>query len=97
MSAAERFNATGFSRWVNSDAGRVFRLCAGGVFLTTGFLMRDSAVGIALMAWSVVPLSAGIFNLCWISAVLGGPLRSATIRETQGSGAKPQVPNVTRA
>ncbi|MDO7868503.1 hypothetical protein [Nocardioides jiangxiensis] len=82
-SLAHRFNCTGFSRWVNSPAGRAFRLAAGTTFLTVGFLLRGSPVGIALMAWSLVPLSAGAFNLCWISAVLGGPLRSSTIREAQ--------------
>ncbi|TCJ29905.1 DUF2892 domain-containing protein [Nocardioides jejuensis] len=82
-SLAERFNCTGFSRWVNSPTGRGFRLTAGTTFLVVGFLLRDSGLGIALMAWSVVPLSAGAFNLCWISAVLGGPLRSMTIRQQQ--------------
>lgn len=84
-SLADRFNRTGLSRWVNSDPGRAFRLCAGAAFLTAGFLLRDSAAGIALMAWSAVPLSAGVFNLCWISAVLGGPVRSEAIRAQQAS------------
>lgn len=79
MGAADRFNETGFSRWINSGAGRAFRLAAGTAFLVTGFALRDSTLGIVLMAWSVVPLSAGAFNLCWISAVLGGPVRSREI------------------
>lgn len=79
MGAAERFNQTGFSRWINSGPGRAFRLTAGTAFLVVGFALRGSPVGVALMAWSVVPLSAGLFNLCWISAVLGGPLRSSEI------------------
>ncbi len=83
MSIADRFNQTRFSRWVNSGRGRAFRLTAGTAFLVVGFVLRESPVGIALMAWSVVPLSAGIFNLCWISAVLGGPVRSAEICAAQ--------------
>jgi len=83
MGAAARFNSTGFSRFVNSPAGRIFRLVAGTSFLTAGILLRHSPVGIALMAWSVVPLSAGFFNLCWISAVLGGPVSSMKIRAQQ--------------
>lgn len=79
MGAADRFNQTGFSRWINSAPGRAFRLTAGTAFLVTGLVLRDSTLGIVLMAWSVVPLSAGIFNLCWISAVLGGPVRSREI------------------
>jgi len=79
MGAADRFNQTGFSRWINSSPGRAFRLAAGTAFLVTGFALRDSTLGIVLMAWSVVPLSAGAFNLCWISGVLGGPVRSREI------------------
>jgi len=34
-------------------------------------------------AWSIFPLSAGIFNVCWISLWLGGPFNSARIRRLQ--------------
>jgi hypothetical protein len=83
MSAAARFNQTGFSRFINSPAGRVFRLGAAAAFLTTGILLRHSPLGIALMAWSIVPLTAGGFNLCYISGLLGGPFSSTRIREMQ--------------
>lgn len=94
-SLADRFNRTGFSRWVNSGTGRAFRLGAGAAFLTAGWVLRDSGVGIALMAWSVVPLSAGLFNLCWISAVLGGPVRSEAIRAQQASSRAPYAYEVS--
>jgi hypothetical protein len=32
------------------------------------------------MAWSALPLSAGALDLCYISAVLGGPISGAKIR-----------------
>ena len=83
MSVARRFNATEFSRWVNGPRGRAFRLVAGAAWLAFGLVFRDHWWGIAAMAWSVLPLSAGIFDLCWISAALGGPLRSRTIRAGQ--------------
>lgn len=83
MSVARRFNATEFSRWVNGPRGRAFRLVAGAAWLAFGLVFRDHWWGIAAMAWSVLPLSAGIFDLCWISAALGGPLRSRTIRSAQ--------------
>jgi hypothetical protein len=83
MSAAARFNQTGFSRFINSPAGRVFRLGAFVAFLTVGILLRHSPVGIALMAWSIVPLTAGSWNLCYISGLLGGPFSSKKIRELQ--------------
>lgn len=80
MTMHEAFNRTGLSRFVNSATGRGFRLMAGVVFLALGLIFRHHALGIASLIWSVFPLSAGIFDLCWISAVLGGPIRSCDIR-----------------
>jgi hypothetical protein len=76
----EAFNSTGFSRFINSGWGRVFRLAAGVGFLVVGYLYRDHPAGIVSMAWSVLPLSAGAFDVCYVSAVLGGPLRGEKIR-----------------
>lgn len=80
MSLHEAFNRTGLSRFVNSAPGRGFRLIAGVAFLALGLLFRHHALGIAALVWSFFPLSAGIFDLCWVSAVLGGPIRSCDIR-----------------
>ena len=76
----EAFNRSGFSRFINSPAGRIFRLVAGTGFLVFGFVYRHHALGMLSMAWSVLPLSAGAFDVCYISAVLGGPLSGARIR-----------------
>ena len=80
MRLHEAFNRTGLSRFVNSAAGRGFRLAAGVAFLAAGLLFRHHPLGVAALIWSVFPLSAGIFDLCWVSAVLGGPIRSCDIR-----------------
>jgi hypothetical protein len=84
MSLHEAFNRTGLSRFINGGAGRGFRLVAGLAFLTLGILFRHHALGIASLVWSLFPLSAGIFDLCWISAALGGPIRSCDIRAGKG-------------
>jgi hypothetical protein len=81
--AAARFNYSGFSRWINRPAGRVFRLVAGVGFATAGFLLRDTLTGIAFLAWALAPLTAGAFDLCYISGVLGGPVKGRRIREFQ--------------
>ncbi len=78
---ADAFNRSGFSRFINSPAGRVFRLVAGAAFLVAGYANRHETLGWVLMFWSVLPLSAGAFDLCFISAALGGPLSGAKIRE----------------
>ena len=83
MSLAERFNATGFSSWINGPRGRAFRLVAGTAWLVVGLVFHDHWWGVAAMAWSVLPLTAGIFDVCWFSAMLGGPLRGNPIRAAQ--------------
>ncbi|PKN95625.1 MAG: hypothetical protein CVU43_24360 [Chloroflexi bacterium HGW-Chloroflexi-5] len=83
MSIAEKFNRSGFSRFINSSSGRFFRLVAGAGFLVVGYLFRDNPLGVIAMVWSVIPLSAAAFDLCYVSAILGGPLSGAKIREGQ--------------
>ena len=83
MSIAEKFNRSGLSGFINSSAGRIFRLIAGAGFLVMGYLFRDHPLGLISLLWSAVPLSAGAFDICYISAVMGGPLSGAKIREAQ--------------
>ena len=83
MTTAARFNLSGFSVFLNSTSGRVFRLVAGTAFAVSGAALLPSGVGIALLAWSVLPLTAGGFDVCWVSAALGGPLTGARIRACQ--------------
>jgi len=77
---AESFNRSRFSGFINSPAGRVFRFAAGLGFLAVGYAYRHHALGVASMAWSILPLSAGALDICYISALLGGPLSGARIR-----------------
>lgn len=84
MTLSQRFNTSGFGCWINGPGGRVFRVCAGVFFLVVGFTFRAYPLGIAALVWSFSPLSAGIFNVCWISLVLGGPFRSTRIRQLRG-------------
>jgi hypothetical protein len=80
MSWHESFNQSAFARFINSPAGRVFRLVAGVGFLVVGYAYRGHVLGVVSMAWSVLPLTAGAFDLCYISAMLGGPLTGTKIR-----------------
>ena len=84
MSWHEAFNRSGFSRFINSPAGRVFRLVAGMGFLVVGFVYRAHALGVLSMAWSIFPLGTAALDICVISAMLGGPLSGAKIRGTYG-------------
>jgi hypothetical protein len=80
MAAYESFNQSGFSKFLNSMAGRVFRVAAGFVFLLIGYIFREHTLGVISMVWGILPLSAGVLDICYVSAVLGGPLSGRRIR-----------------
>jgi len=82
MSMHESFNRSGFSKFLNSLVGRIFRLITGTGFLVVGYIYRDHLPGLICIAWGMLPLSAGAFDICYISAALGGPLSGAKIRRT---------------
>jgi hypothetical protein len=83
MSAAESFARSGFARLVNSLAGRLARIVAGIGLIAWGYMQRDSSSGLVWMGVGLIPLAAGVFNLCLISALLGGPISGA--RMSKGS------------
>lgn len=85
MRMATSFNETAFSAWINSDSGRTFRVVAGVMFLIVGVTFREEWWGLASLVWGLLPLTAGSFDVCYISAALGGPLKGCDIRDQQVS------------
>ena len=77
---AEAFNQSRFSHFINSPSGRLFRIVAGIGFLIVGLVFRDHLLGVLSLVWSIFPLSAGAFDICYISALLGGPISGKRIR-----------------
>ena len=77
---ADSFNGSAFGRWINSPAGRIFRITAGVGFLVAGVAARHTPGGKASLAWAALPLSAGLLDVCYVSATLGGPLRGGGCR-----------------
>lgn len=84
MSLAQMFAQSGFARFINSPAGRVVRIVAGLVLLVWGYTQRADVAGIVLIVVGLVPLAAGMFDWCLISALLGGPIRGAVLRQPKG-------------
>ena len=82
----EAFNRSGFSRFLNSPAGRIFRLVAGTGFLAVGYVYRGHALGVLSMVWGLLAMSAGAFDICFFSALLGGPLSGPKIRSKYKTG-----------
>jgi hypothetical protein len=82
MSWHEAFNQSGFSKFLNGPAGRIFRVVAGMGFLAVGYIYRGHALGVFSMVWGALAFIAGAFDICFISVVLGGPLSGKKIRGT---------------
>jgi hypothetical protein len=80
MTWHEAFNRSRFSHFINSPPGRIFRAVAGAAFFIVGFVFRHHVLGVLSMLWSVLPLTAGLFDVCYISVALGGPFSGAIIR-----------------
>ena len=57
------------------------RIVAGLALLVWGYTQRGEVAGIVLMVVGIIPLAAGGFDLCLISALLGGPLPGSTVRK----------------
>jgi len=81
MTWHETFNRSRFSHFINSLPGRIFRAVAVAAFLIVGFVFRHHVLGVLSMLWSVLPLTAGLFDVCYISVALGGPFSGAVIRD----------------
>lgn len=83
MALYESFNKSGFSKFINSPTGRVIRFTAGIGFLMGGILKSKKTSGVISILWSLLPISAAVFDVCYISGALGGPLAGKKIREMQ--------------
>jgi len=84
MSLAESFGRSGFAKFINSGAGRVFRIVVGAGLIGYGFTQRGTQTGSILMGVGLIPLLAGAFDLCLVNALLGGPISGAAIRAKGG-------------
>jgi hypothetical protein len=86
MSSLENnFNRSGFSKFLNSTNGRIFRLVAGIGFIVVGYIFHHHILGIVSMVWGIFPLTAGAFDICYVSMALGGPISGKRIRDMQKS------------
>ena len=81
--AANGFASSGFGQFMASKAGRVLRVVAGAGMIAGGLVLRDDGSttgGTVLAAAGAIPLSAGLFDVCYISPLFGGPFRGKDIR-----------------
>jgi hypothetical protein len=76
MSMGESFAQSGFAKFMAGPVGRSVRVVAGLALIWWGYGQRDTTMGLIVMLIGLVPLLAGVLNLCLISALLGGPLKA---------------------
>lgn len=69
-----------FAQWMSTLGGRLGRTVAGIALIAAGLAGIGGWPGIAVALVGVVPLVAGLFDLCIFSALLGGPLHGSAIR-----------------
>ena len=78
-----------FARFMASSRGRAARVAFGGALIAAGTLAIPMPAGLAVAAFGLVPIAAGVFNLCPIAPAWGGhffgsaycPARSQTRTE----------------
>lgn len=79
MSLSESFGHSAFARFINSPSGRIARIVAGLALIGWGTTRLPGTGGIVFMVVGLIPLAAGLFDLCFVSALLGGPIDGTRI------------------
>jgi hypothetical protein len=73
----------GFGKFMSGVWGRILRIVAGAILVAAGWLWIGGIWGIVVAVIGLVPLLAGIFDVCLISALfLGTPLKGKDLRAT---------------
>jgi Zn-dependent protease len=78
--------SSAFARFMASGYGRVVRLGLGIALVAVGLTLVPQPAGLAVAAFGLVPIAAGVFNLCPVAPLWGGhffgsqycPARKAT-------------------
>jgi uncharacterized membrane protein len=68
-----------FINFMASPLGRLARIAAGVALIAAGLVMQ-SVAGYVVAAIGVVPLAAGLFDVCILAPVFSCPLRGRDIR-----------------
>jgi hypothetical protein len=72
--------ARAFAVFMASPTGRSIRVIAGLALMAWGWSMHERTTGIILMVVGLVPLLAGVFNVCLIAPIIGVPFAGKDAR-----------------
>lgn len=63
-----------FAKFMAGTAGRVIRIVAGVVIIFIGLTMiADQTLGIIVAVIGLLPILAGVFNVCLVAPLIGAP------------------------
>jgi hypothetical protein len=74
------FAAGPLGQFMASGLGRATRIVAGVALIAGGLLSIGGTTGYVVAAIGLVPLLAGLFDVCVFSRLFGGPFSGAAIR-----------------
>jgi hypothetical protein len=74
------FAATPLAQFLAGTGGRTVRAVVGVILLIVGLAVIGGVIGVIVAIIGLVPIAAGLFDFCLLSALLGGPLRGRDIR-----------------
>ena len=80
-----------FACFMARPAGRLLRIVAGLAIIIWGWTMSGTTTGTVLMILGVVPLLAGVLNVCLIAPIIGAPFsgRAALEGERRARSGEP--------
>lgn len=67
-------------KFLASQTGRWVRIIAGAILIALGLLVVKDTGGIILAVIGVVPLLAGVFDVCLFAPLFGAPFQGKDIR-----------------
>lgn len=67
-----------FAKMMAGMGGRLVRIIAGIVLVLVGLLVLEGTGGLILAVVGVLPILAGVFNVCLIAPILGAPFSGKT-------------------
>lgn len=79
-----------FARFMSSGAGRSLRVVAGVALLAWGWSIHQTTTGMVVMLVGLVPLLAGVFNVCVIAPIIGAPFSGRTAANGSGNDSAPR-------
>ena len=70
----------GFAQFMSSGLGRGLRIVAGIILIAVGLAVVGGTGGIVLAIIGLVPLLAGVFDVCLFAPLFGALLKGADVR-----------------